>query len=372
METIYMNYKIAPPSEFLAKTLSDEIRSVAGDAETQKDLHDSQLAIIRQQNWFNLYVPKAYGGLGLALPEILKVEECVSWADGSTAWVITLCSGAAWFIGFLDTELANDIFSNKLVCIAGSGAVSGTASKSVDGYEINGYWKHATGSLHATAFTVNCEITEKGSPVRNEDGTPMVQSFVLMPDEVAIHKTWHSMGMIATGTHAMEIKNIRVPLNRMFIIDPAQAKLKHDIFQFPFLQLAETTLAVNLSGMAYRFVELAQEIFMARTPGQEQRRILLDTLDREKDLLNSVRQDFYTLVDSAWERLTKDKKINAPLLDSLSDISLKLSNCSRQIVTNLYPYTGLSAADTRNEINRIWRNIHTAGQHNLFNRRNIL
>src|SRR5688572_33126079 len=95
-----------------------------------------------------------------------------------------------------------------------------------------------------------------------------------MPDEVSIHKTWHSMGMVATGTHAMEVKQVRVPFNRAFLIDPQQAKLKHDIYQFPFLQLAETTLAVNLSGLAYRFIELSKEIFDTRTVNIDQQQIL--------------------------------------------------------------------------------------------------
>lgn len=371
METPDTHHKIFTPAEFLAKTLSDEIRSVAVEAEAEKDLHEKQLAIIRRQNWLNMYVPKVFGGLELSLPEILKVEECISWADGSTGWVVTLCSGAAWFIGFLDPILTNVVFSNKHVCIAGSGAVTGTATRFSDSYEISGYWKHATGSLHATAFTVNCQILENGVAAQNIDGTPVVQSFLLMPDEVSIHKTWHGMGMVATGTHAMEVKHVRVPLNRVFLIDPQQAKLKHDIYQFPFLQLAETTLAVNLSGMAYRFMELSEEIFNARTVNIAQQKILQNKLETEKGKLNSVRQEFYTTVNVAWESLTQKKDISLTLLSAASNISLALSNCSRQVVTELYPHIGLFAADTRTEINRVWRNIHTAGQHSLFNRKNL-
>ena len=74
-----------------------------------------------------MYVPKAYGGLGLSLPEILRIEEGLSWADGSTAWVVTLCSGAAWFIGFLNIDLGKNISENDQGCFAGSGAVTGVA-----------------------------------------------------------------------------------------------------------------------------------------------------------------------------------------------------------------------------------------------------
>ena len=243
-----MKVSIKHPSEFLPAMVSDQIRDDAFKGEQEKSLTVTQRNIIHEQKWLNMYVPKAYGGLDLSLPEILRIEEGLSWADGSTGWVVTLCSGAAWFIGFLNNDLAKGIFLNDKVCFAGSGAVTGTASKTLNGYEIEGYWKYATGSLFATVFTVNCQIKENGVLLLQADGTPVVQSFLLKKDEVIVHRTWSSMGMIATGSHSIEIKNVIVPVDRTFFIRPNHATLKDPIFQYPFLQLAETTLAVNLSG----------------------------------------------------------------------------------------------------------------------------
>ena len=130
---------------------------------------------------------------GLSLPEILRIEEGLSWTDGSTAWVVTLCSGAAWFIGF-HTDPGKSIFKNDRVCFAGSGAVTGIANKISGGYKIQGSWKYATGSLFATVFTVNCQLKENGVILHHQDGKPVVQSFLLKKDEVIVHKTWSSMG----------------------------------------------------------------------------------------------------------------------------------------------------------------------------------
>ena len=93
------------PSEFLPAIVTDKIRNDAFTAEQEKNLTAAQRDVIHEQKWLNMYVPKAYGGLGLSLPEILRIEEGLSWADGSTGWVVTLCSGAAWFIGFLNNDL---------------------------------------------------------------------------------------------------------------------------------------------------------------------------------------------------------------------------------------------------------------------------
>src|SRR5688500_11496235 len=253
-----MKTRVPPPSEILQPGIVEKIRAEAADAEASRCLTAIQHNIIVEQQWFNMYVPKSYGGLGLQLPEILKLEEAIAWADGSTGWVVTLCSGAAWFVGFLSPSMIKEVFNDSQVCFAGSGSVTGTAEKTGEGYEVNGYWKYATGSLLATVFTMNCHVVENGLKLYKADGSPVIKSFLLKRLEVKIHNTWHAMGMIATGSHSFEVSNVFVSSDRAFIIGPDHATSDNIIFQYPFLQLAETTLAVNISGMAWRFVELSK------------------------------------------------------------------------------------------------------------------
>ena len=359
-----MKVSIKHPSEFLPAMVTDQIRSEAAMAEQEKNLTTIQLDAIRKQKWLNMYVPKAYGGLGLSLPEILRIEEGLSWTDGSTAWVVTLCSGAAWFIGFLNTDLGKSIFEDAYVCFAGSGSVTGVANKISDGYEIQGSWKYATGSLFATVFTVNCQLKENGVLEFHQNGTPVVRSFLLKRDEVIVQKTWNSMGMIGTGSHTIETKNIFVPSDRMFVIQPAYATLKDPIFQYPFLQLAETTLAVNLSGMACRFFDLCAEIFSKRENSSTG--VYFQMLRDNRSFLDEVRSAFYSKTDEAWEMLVSNSFIPEATLNEISNLSQGLVSRSRDLVNDLYPYCGLEAANMKNEINRVWRNFHTAGQHSLF------
>ncbi len=96
------------------------------------ELHPALLDLAYDNNWFKLFVPEIYGGPGLMLPEILRLEEELAASDGSLGWTVTLCSGAGWFAGFLDPELAAAVFADPKVCFAGSGAVSGTAVKHED------------------------------------------------------------------------------------------------------------------------------------------------------------------------------------------------------------------------------------------------
>jgi indole-3-acetate monooxygenase len=364
-----MKTHIDHPSFFLPKGVPEKLRAFAGEAEASGKLHERQLETIFENNWLNMFVPRSHGGLELTLPEVLRIEEGLSWSDGSTAWVTTLCSGAAWFIGFIDPALTEEIFTDKKVCFAGSGASSGTASIRKNGYVINGQWKYASGSLHATVFTANCVITEGNKPLYHADNTPVVKTFVMMNDEVTVDKTWNSMGMIATASHSFNVNDLVVDQRRCFIIDAAHAVLAQPVYQFPFLQLAETTLAVNLSGLAVRFVDLAGELVASRIvqdPGTHLLPDLHAILADSKTKLNGYRHTFYKTVDEAWSLCQQRKRISTKKLQEVSDASLALAHRSRQIVDDLFPFCGLKAADTREEINRVWRNLHTASQHALF------
>ena len=350
---------LTTPAEILESIAAEEIRGEGLQAELERNLTKKQQGIIHQHGWLNMYVPKEYGGLGVSFPQILRMEESLSWADGSAAWVVTLCSGAAWFIGFLDPGLVQEIFTNSKICFAGSGAVTGTANKTRTGYEINGYWSHATGALLADVFTVNCKVLNDGIQLIGENGEPVVTSFLLRKNEVIIHETWNSMGMIATGSHAMEVKNKTIPINRAFTISPSTAFLKNPVYQYPFLQLAETTLSVNLSGMASRFLDLCGEII-------SRRQVTDRLLDDNTTLLDSLRSDFFLKTDAAWEALLLQSRIPDQLLSDVTGVSHRLAVGCRKIINDLYPLCGLAAADTRSEINRVFRNFHTAGQHALF------
>lgn len=354
---------ITHPSAFINKELVDTLRSFSAEAEQIKRLHPEQLSIIYKQGWFKLFVPQMYGGLALPLPAALQIEEALAWTDGSLGWTVTLCSGANWFVGFIQEATAKNIFTNNKACLAGSGKPSGTAKIIDGGYEITGYWKFATGSVHATAFTANCLIEKDGAIVINEDGSPKVSAFLLLKEEVTIHKQWDYIGMLATASNNFEVKQVKVATDRLFVIEKEHCVIDAAIYQYPFLHFAEATLAVNSSGMAIRFVELFEQLNTDSTRKIASKTML--ELEGMKDQFQTVRQNFYLAVQQSWEAHVQKDNSAQEKLQSVSRASRELALHARKLVDELYPYCGLEAADTRSEINRVWRNLHTASQHPL-------
>ncbi len=338
------------------------LRKYSAQAETNGQLHKEQLKIINNERWFHLFVPKEFGGLELSLPEAVRLEEQIAYADGSVGWVVTLCSGAAMFIGYFEKELINEVFSDRNVCIAGSGKVNGTAISETDGFRITGNWPYASGAPHAKWFTANCVIKDaaKGE---------IIQSFIFKREEVKLSPVWKYIGLNATAGYSFSVSDLHVPANRTFIIDPLYAKLSHPVYTYPFLQLAESTIAVNIYGMSTHFIELAQEMIQNK---QTENKISATARDNGlllvKQSLNELiklKSAFYTALDESWDSHVHNKEIPATQLNTVSEISRALAQRSRALVNELYPYCGLKAARFENSLNQVWRNINTAGQHTL-------
>lgn len=341
----------------------------AAAAEKLGELSGDWLKAIYEEKWFKLFVPKELDGLGLSLPQALRIEEKLARLDGSLGWTVTLCAGAGWFAGFMEEELRKEVFSDPTVCLAGSGFVGGKADLRGENYMISGSWTYASGALHATHFTANCEVLENGKPILDKKGNPLIKAFILKKEEVEILEGWNYMGMIATGSHAFKTENISVPANRAFEILPESAKLAETVFQYPFLQFAEATLAVNILGITRHLVDLIAESFWKRHEyrkyDKRHLKYFQKLFEKQSRNLEKLRKEFYELAQESWEELETKGKASKSSLKKVSRISRKLTQTCRESNGRLYPFAGLEAAKTHTELNRVWRDFNTVSQHAL-------
>lgn len=325
------------------------IREHAREAERLGELHPDVLALIYEQQWFRVLVPHRFGGLDWPLPAVVRLEEELARVDGSIAWTVTLCSGAGWFARFFPASDLDRIFAHPRLCMAGSGMAAGRAERLPGGgYRVSGQWGYASGARHATAFTANCVIWEDGAPVPGEDGQPLVRPFLFLRDEVKVLDEWRAVGLVATGSHGFIVTELDVPAERCFMIDDAL-----------FLPLAEATLAVNSCGMAGHFLECFEEVLEKRKGHLTAATVeaVVEIVEKTKGELARVREAFYTALDAAWT--------SRGSYEAVSRTSHVLAATVRQCVDRLYPYAGLGAANIESEINRVWRDLHTASQHPL-------
>ena len=342
----------------------------AAAADAARFLHPAQQALLHRRGWLKMLAPRACGGAELALPDVVRFEEAVAAIDGSMGWVLTLCAGAGWFAGFLPPDTARAIVGTRRVCVGGSGAPTGHADVEGEGYRITGRWDYASGAPMATHFTLNAVLREHGRPLLDEAGNPRIRAFIVPAAQVRMEASWASIGMRASASHSYRIEGQWLHRDHGFTISAATATAGGPLYRFPFYSLAFVTLAANVAGMAAHFLQLARPA-MSRRKHAMQGKPLLEVpevsalLQAKEQAHASARMHFYTLLDSAWALVDAGDTLSVADTAALQGASLALVSVSRQAVDELYPYCGLHAAHEGSEINRVWRDFHTATQHSL-------
>lgn len=340
----------------------DRVRAQAAPAEEQGQLTPDQLAFIRQREWFRLLIPASIGGKEYSLPLLLQTLEAASWMDGSFGWVMALCGGAGFFAGFVPAPVARTLFGDPGVCAAGTGFPGGTAVEVPGGYQVSGHWRYASGAPHATLYTANCHV---GSGIR---------AMIFLPEQVRLQNGWQSIGLRATASQDMIIQDAFVPHERSFVLEQPFPHADGPLFHYPFLQQAEAVLSVTLLGMARHFLDLFEQRKGARFEGAgaEQVRLAVGECFAE---LAEARSALYATVNASWapyaeaarssNPATPGKAASADQLAHVGTAAVRAARVALGVSDRLYPLGGMEMMQVHTDINRVWRDIHTASQHIL-------
>lgn len=344
-------FYIPDPSTYFDKDWVKAMRLEVPEAEALGKLTPEQITLLQEKHLFQLLIPKSIGGRQYELPELMQAEEAAAWVDGSVGWVVALAGGAGFFAGFVDEKTAKTLFERDDICVAGTGFPAGTAQPVEGGYLVSGYWRYASGAPHAKLYTANCTLP---------DGN--IRAMIFLPDQVRLADGWKPLGLRATASQDMIIQNVFVPKERSFSLDKPFAHAQGPLFSYPFHQQAEALLSITLMGMGMRFLDLfAERIFPKYASGTEIRKIY----EGAKKTLETARLQVYEAVVSSWEPYKKGGRATAIQMEAVGQAARKAAQAAREIADRLYPYGGMEMMRMDSDINRVWRDIHTASQHTL-------
>ena len=158
-----------------------------------------------------IMVPRAVGGIELALPDIVDVYEEVARANGSTGWCYFAADcTAAYFGAYLDDAGVQTVFGDGVPLMAGQFAPNGTATSSRDVLVINGDYQFGSGIAHA-------DWVGAGVLTNSEEGSDSEYLFACFPaTEADLHGNWDVLGLRATASYDYTLRDVHVPRNQAF------------------------------------------------------------------------------------------------------------------------------------------------------------
>lgn len=186
-----------------------EVRSLvaanAAAGERDRRVPDESIDALAAAGAFRLMVPRRHGGREGTMRSLLDVAAAVAEADGGAGWVVGLTGICAWVVGLFAGAAQDEVFgaaADARVC--GSLSPIGRGVRDGDGWRVSGRWAYVSGSLHAGWAVVGFTADDTEEP-----------GIALVPmADLALHDTWHTAGMRASGSNTLVGDDVAVPAHR--------------------------------------------------------------------------------------------------------------------------------------------------------------
>ena len=183
--------------------LQELLMAEAAAGEAGGRLTEETVSALRDSGLLAMWMPRELGGAELYPVESLRAIEALSYADGSTGWVVMAAELAtATAAAYLAPRAAHRLFDDgRLPLIAGHGAPLGRAEVEGDGFRLSGNWSYASGLLHSAYIHTGGIVHESGRPrIDPATGEPEFRVFVLPVEAASLAGNWDALGLRATGS----------------------------------------------------------------------------------------------------------------------------------------------------------------------------
>lgn len=312
---------------------------------------------IRDQGLWKLWVPRAYGGAELDLPASLTLFEAAGALDGSIGFAVAIGTGGGLFSAYLPEHTARLIFSPDEALIAGSGAPTGIATATRDGFRVSGRWQYASLIHEATWVTAN---------TRRSD-TDAVMAVAVPASQVAVIEDWNVHALSATDSQSIEMRDLPVPADHTFSLAGAP-RLGAPLYRFPFDAIAAASFAAVAAGIGRGAIEAFVGRIQVDPDDTSPAAARAQRLARSIGLQQAARSHLISTAATAWQEVVETGGLREA---SDARVHLAAVTATAQVVDaveSLAQVAGMSLLREDDRFSRCWRDLHGLAQHAYLSR----
>jgi 3-hydroxy-9,10-secoandrosta-1,3,5(10)-triene-9,17-dione monooxygenase len=262
--------------ELVARAIELRPALIADQEETERRTYYSQAMHeeFLHAGFYDLYVPRRYGGLELGVPAYVRVIQEVARGCVSTAWCVGLAMNHALMVGsWWPPEAQDEIFGNGDFRAGSVAAPVGTATPIDEGWEINGQVAFASGAPYSTYYMGQAML-----PNLDGDEPPPTLLFVAPREQWQMLDDWGDMlGLKGSGSHSIRFDHTRIPTSwgfrgNMIDIDVAGGTpgwRLHDNSMYAGRAMSVFTISLGavMVGAAYNMLDEYERLMRSKTTG---------------------------------------------------------------------------------------------------------
>jgi indole-3-acetate monooxygenase len=356
------------------------IAAAADRIEAERRIVPEVIAALHEAGLFRMLMPASLGGGGADIVAFNQVIETIAAADASTAWCLAQQVASTQAAGYLDPNIAREIFSAPGGAVAWGPPSGAKAVITAGGYVVNGRWRFASGSEHCPWLGGHCAVIEAdGKPRLDAHGRPVMRTMLFRKDKAAFHDIWHVIGLRGTGSNGYEVRDLFVPeLYTYWRDNPADRRDAYALFNIPLLTLYGMGFSGVALGIAHAclaaFMKLAETKKPSATHGApialRDNPVIQGRVAKATGRLQSARAYLGDMLRLFWDAATADR---TPTLEERAQLRVAITGAieqARRVVDFAYHAAGADAIFQGSPFERRFRDMHTVtaqGQSHLSN-----
>jgi alkylation response protein AidB-like acyl-CoA dehydrogenase len=348
-----------------------EVRASADEGETLRTMPSHLVEATKAAGLFRMAMPVDVGGLELDPITIVESIEAMSRADASAGWT-TLIGNSTAFFAWLEPAVANDMLGgNRNVVSTSMFAPMGQARRDGGDLVIEGRWPFNSGCVHADWCQTAVVIMNDGQPHTRADGRPDLRFAMFPRDGASIIDTWHSLGLRGTGSHDIEVHDLRIPIEHTaapMLDDPAGGGPLSRLGFFPLLTVLMSGFPL---GVARRALDELTQLAPTKRRGTSPVP-LADDPKVQYDIgvadaaLQAARAFLLDALDDTWRTVTAGMTPSSEQATQVMLAGQQTMDVAVAAVDRAFAVAGASAVYASHPLQRCFRDIHTANQHIAF------
>jgi len=356
-----------------AVALAPVIQACRDEIERERRLPMRLVTAMKEAGIFRMTMPREWGGPELDPLSQLRIIEALSVADASVGWCAMIGCDGGYFSGFLDQEVAREMYAD-LDAVTGSAlTLTGRAVVVDGGYRVIGRWPFSSGCQHSTWLVGGCLVYDGDRPRLRPDGSPETRQCYLPARDAEILDTWYTTGLRGSGSHDFAINDYFVPTERTFSYQQLEFRRSGALYRFPMnilfkftgppLGVARAAIdalievgqrpsrRIAVGGTAMPVVALRDEDFVQ------------DAVGRAEALLGAARSYLFEVVGDLYATLAARRDPTARQLAHFSLVHTQVYAMCTEAVELVYKARGGSAVYASGPLDRCLRDLVTMNQH---------
>ena len=346
------------------------LRERAPRGERECKVPAETISDFQRAGFFKILQPKHYGGYELNPQAFYAVQMKVAEGCMSSAWVLGVISVHNWQLALFDPKAQEDVWGDDpTTLISSSYMPRGKVTPTEGGYRLSGQWGFSSGVDHCDWAFLGAAITDP------ETGKPDFWTFLVPRGDFTILPVWDTVGLAATGSHDVVVKDAFVPAYRTHrskdgfaATSPGLRVNDAPLFRLPFGQVFVRAVSSSSIGALQGALDLYREAgarrvsnndFSSAAQDPDTQMLIAEAASAIDEMKAILSRNFDDLMDKAGAGQSAD--IETRLIYRFQ--SAQIAGRCAELVTRIFHASGAEGIFRTKAIGRIFCDIHAGRTH---------